>query len=688
MKTLQTGRAGEGTLLVANVNEAKRQIEQNIIARISGKKLEFKDYDSFTQQVVDYDNSGTEINTDHATITDGTTEGLNVDWASHSGGVSSNDYGYIYTGINLPFDWRGVFKFTGEDVNSTPGFGIGVGTNGGDKGGVVYDAGGQLYYLNGDSEQPIQMGVTNTYTDADVLEIEIDYKPSVNRIYARARKNSGAWSEWFRYFNTTIRRLCYGEITIMQRGFNSTYDDVTFTLFVEDEGKKNNVCLDGTSGNDSNAGSEAAPFATFEVAARNLAAGGTMTIKSGDYRETFDFNLLPRCASVVGNVGENVRFLGSTKITGLTKTAGYTNIYEATTARPIWAQASHTYGVARIFQDDAESLSITQANIHALDRGRSHRLPFTEILSIVEDETEYNTDSQSLSTRLTALDAAPGKFYYRDSKIYIHAIGSDDASIHDFEIPNGDFCDPDDTELTKDLYLDNLTFAYSASGLNPGSLSTRIQRNDVRVYGIQQDDGFIDDACWGVARNCEAAAVMNDGENGHYNELDDHETSPEIGSCKMQYISSWSHDNWDEGISHHEKSDVRLDGCIYEYNGQAGVTFALSGKFAAFNVLCRNNGQKVGASGFSQTTATDDNRQIGSFDAWGCRSTGNSESGFAARTTGITLNLHNCATDDNTDSGYFAERGAIINAYNCKSGDSTAKTGSGTINVINESDLT
>ncbi len=128
------------------------------------------------------------------------------------------------------------------------------------------------------------------------------------------------------------------------------------------------------------------------------------------------------------------------------------------------------------------------------------------------------------------------------------------------------------------------------------------------------------------------------------------------------FENCYGHDNYDDGESCHEYSDVIHNGGLYEYNGN-GITPASGGHATCYNVHVRRSGHYP----------------------W---STFNEGTGFSAQGTslddGIGTNLvtHNCISENNA-IGYRGLSEGGSKAYGCISkGDGVAFTNIEQVNCL------
>jgi hypothetical protein len=153
-------------------------------------------------------------------------------------------------------------------------------------------------------------------------------------------------------------------------------------------------------------------------------------------------------------------------------------------------------------------------------------------------------------------------------------------------------------------------------------------------------------------RRCEASCCCQgstgDGFNGHADNVTGYaDGDAEAKCCTCRLEQCWSHDNYDDGFSDHQRCESNVIGGLYEYNGKGGIVPSYGSHCTCYNVESRHN-----CNGFL-STGTPDATEGGE---------------------GTQLTCYNCIASDNTNqygqnyAGNVAETNAGFAAmnYRCK----------------------
>lgn len=445
-------------------------------------------------------------------------------------------------------------------------------------------------------------------------------------------------------------------------------------------------------GDDANDGSSDNPLLTIQQAIENSLGKGSVKINilEGDYREELDFSALrDENIEFISKETEVVRVLGSDKLEGFVKTTGYSNIYEASFNGSIIDYPNNMGKV--IFEDGNYSKEIPSNEHNALQKGLSKRLPYTEI-----KEQVFDTD---LSTTLSLLDNNSSKFYHDEAnnKIYIHTTNSDNPTANEFSyevsVRSTTFSTTLPTEVNYRFL--NIQFCYSnISGFDVRKAKS-VYRNKCCAFG-NNGNGFKDDVTTTISHKDEAAGNSNDGINGHYDVISGFaSTNLRSGYSSSVYFNPWVHDNYDDGISFHERGDYHVFGGLTEYNGDRGCVPASGSNLTAHGVIARKNGFNVGiisntyGEGFSIVNDAIDGRVGTNATLINCISEENNK-GYAVRnSTNNKMVIINCISRNNNSSELDASEGVIISKNTLASTNSVLKSTSngGVITVENDSIL-
>jgi len=329
-------------------------------------------------------------------------------------------------------------------------------------------------------------------------------------------------------------------------------------------------------------------------------------------------------------------------------------------------------------------MPILSSEVHALQKGLSFRLPFTPI---------YEVGSIAL------VDSTPSSYYYDGvDTIYIHTTNSDNPETNGFnyEIIQRDFNTYNDPDLTKKevrLSIRNLQFMYGTSGFLAIGFQYMERRKctSLACLGV---GAFRDDTGWIVSYNDEAGFCDNDGFNGHFSSYTGGTSSSDNRSHSPQaiYYDLWTHDNFDDGISHHENANGSVIGGLIEYNGDGGWKIATDANFSGYNIISRRNGQTVSVggsegNGFASVNPTTNPYRNGcKLLLFNCLAE-NNNSGYAGLGVNNIVEMVNCISRNNTNELY-ADTGVVISrntlATNASPSNLKVELNGGTVEVIND----
>lgn len=348
----------------------------------------------------------------------------------------------------------------------------------------------------------------------------------------------------------------------------------------------NTVYVNGNYSGDDSDGSVNKPFKTITEAINNNKNKSTQfIIAQGDYRETLPWNLLEKgLFSFKTKVAHKVRILGSKKIELFTKTTGYSNVYECNFTDNLISGSR--FGKL-IFEDGNPSRPITNNERHPLQKSLSYRLPFTEIKE---------------KTSIADVDATAGTFYQDavNGKLYLHTSNSDNPNENGFsyEYINRNWVTPlaVHTNNNVSIELHNLQFYFGNGSLRFQGFKDVLRKN-ITALATTSAGCFMDDTSNIVSFFDEAGFCNGDGINGHfsaygnYQDLTDHRSM----QPSAMYFEPWCHDNFDDGMSHHENHFVIVKGCLIEYNDDGGIRASNDSGYIIHNPYCRKNGLITGA---------------------------------------------------------------------------------------------
>lgn len=435
--------------------------------------------------------------------------------------------------------------------------------------------------------------------------------------------------------------------------------------------------LDPVNGSDDNSGGFGSPIKTI-ARFKSLAAGSSNTIlyiSEGVITEALDLSGLLGYVSVIALEGNRVIFSGSNQISGWEAVAGYSGVYRAAFTDTIPTHGNFNMGRGIVFEVGRSSREIMPDERHPAQKGLTHRLPFTGI-------------QQNLIGTLEDLESNGG-YYVSGGFIYLKNTDGTNPAENGYSyeyIKRGTFVGS--ARISK-LFLQGISFRYTTQVSFNSVIMERYNCSIMASSG----DGFVDDVTKLRVYFDECCFCGNDGANGHYSSRSNWGSiNLRNGGNMAEYYYCWMHDNFDDGLSHHEASHMYVLGGLYEYNGDGGIrpSNTCNGEF--HDVMARGNGQDtwsgagVSGSGFDivNAAAASDQRNGNNIALYNCVSEKNSR-GFASITgTGVMI-LVNCLAKENSIADYFANSGVII-AKNCKyinSDPLKAKvtTGTGVINI-------
>lgn len=363
------------------------------------------------------------------------------------------------------------------------------------------------------------------------------------------------------------------------------------------------------NGDDTNAGTESTPVATFAVAKNLLREGGELFMLPGTYENAGILNLSD-FAKITG-ISKVRLFYYTQKITSATLVSG--NIYKvAFVGGTTLASLTKYLYIHDVADPDTEILS---AEKHPLQKGQTHRLPSTRIYQVSTLAEVESTTSHHC-------------WYTDGTDIYFSIPEGTDLSTNPVIVPAR--VDIGATEK-RTVEIRNIDFLYcgmTLTGLSGLFENVSCGMGRSRAGQIRCD--YCKDL---VLRNCEAyAAHTASGGDG----VNTHNTDTTISDqSRIVLENCWLHDNGDDGESCHENSLTIHHGGLYEYNGN-GITPASGGGSDCHGCLVRRSG--------NQPWVTD-----------------NGGTGFSSQ--GGVLTCFDCVSENNV-VGYNVSSGSFGIAYN------------------------
>lgn len=415
------------------------------------------------------------------------------------------------------------------------------------------------------------------------------------------------------------------------------------------------------SGSDDGTGAPSSPFKTINRALSEIqAGGGIVELGGGDYREAVVASS-PEHVWIRSKQGERANIFGSEQLV-VTKTAGYTQVYQAPlAAKPVGMGAPR--GLPVIFEWGTPSKPIPADERHPAQRGRSHRLPYTEMF-----------EAESLA----ALDTVDGlgKWWWDAGVIYFAATDGGDAREGRYEArARRAFAQgAGGLRLSRvDVYFSS---SYGASF--GGDLAVT---EDVRVLGSFHNGFYHSSGVWHSFRD-EAGGNGNDGFNGTVtNRVGEYDDSGDRITAFL--YDPYGHDNGDDGTSYHYRSDQTLYGGLFEHNTKADVVHVTGASVTCFDTVVRG-----GIHGFYTSSAPDNDlsRVVTSLRCVGTVAINNQYSYRAG--SGCYMECSNAVAVNPSVRGYAQSGDGVLVARNSKYTGDPAKMKDGNVEVINDGALT
>jgi len=426
-----------------------------------------------------------------------------------------------------------------------------------------------------------------------------------------------------------------------------------------------------STGSDTAYGSRFTPMKTLQAALLNprLLNGGEIWIAdSAEYAQGTTSTAITNKFGplfIGAYSGESPLLTCGTKLSSITKTGGYSKVYQCSLV------ATPTAG-GRLYEhlvpDQRTAIAISDRL--ALQKGRATRNPSSAI---------------NAAASIADIDAAPDddpRWFWTGGTLYFSIYGGGDATAADIRVPfsNSLLINSVPAGMLR-LEMANLQFLYGR--LNLANLAA-LKMWDVMAGASNTGELLSYDNCGHIETwNLECWGSANDGANGH--------DTRDPNRCQSQVIHNhpWLHDNIGDGESDHENFLSRMIGGLLEFNGKAGMVPANGCHATAHGVIARNNGLLVpnGGGGFAITNAVlERDKGIGTqFDLFDCVSIGNPYNfmcgpdniggGGTGGQTDVNhrMTLTNCASIDASIAGYFARVGGLIAINSTHMGTGLAK---------------
>ena len=334
-------------------------------------------------------------------------------------------------------------------------------------------------------------------------------------------------------------------------------------------------------GNDlSGDGSLSNPFKTIGKALDVTKGQGFIIPSDGDYFDDLTFDL-KRNIKIAKN--HNARFIYGERIYNANLINGSSKVYSIP-----HAPFSGTTAQITFWQHDVadEQTLIPLAQVHALHRGRTHRMEHlrcTYKSSIAELE---NSDSNR------------SYWFWLNNVLYFTIKQGTNLNTNPLVIPSRgtmtafNHCVGEGRKNTN-VVIDGMTILYAPIDLkNTEFVVRRLKGGCVSSfffvqYGFCKNSQLIDVEAFGVRPN---VAGVGDGLNAHS------QSTTNVLETDIFVSNPYLHDSYDDGISWHVNCKTDVDGGLVEYN-QCGVTPASGGYGTLSNCLIRNNEKGVSVLG-------------------------------------------------------------------------------------------
>jgi hypothetical protein len=563
-------------------------------------------------------------------------------------------------------------------LGTNPMIGMAFGSYGVNTHAFAYRQDGSFSFdINGSFSNPRAATPSLAFNVGDTIGLDFTVDKSAGTVTVKSVLNGVVHDTPYK-----ISPADFSNLYLYLRGASRTYVTALITIASNSSIVPNQVFyVNPYTGSNTNSGSEAMPFKTITKAIASCVGllNSKIILTGGIYRESANFSVLSNeNVEIVAQTPDVVEVFGSDQIVGFSKTALRTNVYEATFSGTIINQSR---AGALIYEHGKPSDLIAPSDRHALQRGLTHRFPFSTLKAVAG---------------VVLCDATPGSYYYEvaSTKIYIHPNDSTDPNTNGYTYENivrGGVISPTFSATRKaNISLKNIRFMYNTgvafSGFN------KVERYMCAALGSSGSGCFIDNNSFTISYKDEVGFGDGDCLNGHYSSVPGYTTKDQRdGVMNGLYIDPWCKRSFDDGLSFHERSDTTIWGGLFEYNGDGGVRQSNDAIMRVYYALSRRNGWDTSAgtkgSGFDMVNEASANRLPGVLELHGCISEYN-RNGIGIVNGEGTLNAYDCTTRNNTDSEYFAASG-VVNASNCKATNSTPSkikviTSTGVINVLND----
>lgn len=426
-------------------------------------------------------------------------------------------------------------------------------------------------------------------------------------------------------------------------------------------------------GNDDNNGSSASPVATVN---RALAMGAkTIYVSGGVYRQRIDMSYARHGEISILNCTPTLKavFMSPDSVIAESETAvsGYTKVYSAPTNKTF--DSNNLW----IYQDGVPDVSteITAEKRMPEQRGQQYRCMDTRIVK---------ASAQTLEDALTEIENAAGYKWYIDSGTLYFSRPTEITADHPL---CGSFSTSFITNKPAEMSLraSGIDVKYMTFNVNLMEEAVITDCSAANVFG---SGAFVlDKTREATFIRCEASRCVTgtngDGFNGHSDNTGDtfaHQTT-------ATFIECWSHDNRDDGVSLHERSEFTVIGGLYEQNPYGGgVTPANGSHCTCYGVYARDNGD--GGFLYMNNTSAAEGGVGGQIKCINCVSeTNGTAGGFKITATGNKGIMIGCKAIGERSGYYVSDAGSSMVLTDCGAANCTNAKGGQTavISVVNTS---
>ena len=418
------------------------------------------------------------------------------------------------------------------------------------------------------------------------------------------------------------------------------------------------ICYVNNNVSSSGNGEVNTPFKTINEALTYISnSGGKIIISEGIYREVLNLSILKTGSfKLIAKTPNTVKIYGSQKLENWTLSNGQSNTYQTAFTGTIPKGLNSRFD-QMIFEDGNPFMPILSNEIHPLQKSLSYRLPFTPLIK---------------KTTIADVEANAGSFAHINGVLYIHPNNSTNPNTNAFgyEIIQRDLNSIKsavNNELTN-IYLENLQFMFGKTALRFIGFNY-VNRKNISVLANLDAGAIRDDTCNVYSINDEAAFCDSDGINGHFLSYPNYDklTNNRSMSPTAIYVNPWCHDNYDDGLSHHENHRVTVYGGLFEYNGDGGIRASNDSNYDIHDAHARHNGLRTDRSigeGFGVVNPIlNPNRNKCKMNLYNCITEYN-RAGVGGMGSGNIVNAYNCISRNNIDGELYAHSSSIINSYN------------------------